>query len=214
MRIDEKLRARVRAVIDEGRQWDLKVSPLRGMNHDRERREALECASGWFASARHLINVLFPDPLNAYRAQVQAANTFISLSALLETALVDIDAGVVTHLMDAARAEVFDDLLDQADHFLRINKVGPAGVTAGVVFEDTVRRACDRLGKTQKGEALEQLIIFLEKGGHIVGVKAKRARAAAAVRTSATHAQWDEFTAGDVTAAIAITRELLGQLLV
>jgi hypothetical protein len=115
--------------------------------------------------------------------------------------------------MDAARAEVFDDLLDQADHFLKAGKVAPAGVTAGVVFEDTVRRACDKLGKTQKGESLEQLIIFLEKNGHIASVKAKRARAAAGLRTSATHAQWDEFQAGDVTATIAITRELVDKLL-
>lgn len=60
---------------------------------------------------------------------------------------------------------------------------------------------------------LDQLISDLEKAGHVMAVKAKRARAAAQ-RTKATHAQWDEFEAADVEAAITITRELIDKLLI
>ncbi len=128
---------------------------------------------------------------------------------ILRHLLADIDAGVVMRIADAARAEVFDDFLDQSDYYLRGRRIPQAGVIAGVVFEDTIRRICDRFGLDQKGVELEQLISTLVKRGTLTEVKAKRARAAAGVRSKATHAQWDEFGAEDVDAAIRITRELI-----
>jgi hypothetical protein len=56
---------------------------------------------------------------------------------------------------------------------------------------------------------LDQLITDLTKAGEITDVKAKRARAAAHVRTKASHARWDEFELGDVVATIHFARELV-----
>jgi hypothetical protein len=88
-----------------------------------------------------------------------------------------VDAGVVARVADAARAEVFDDFLDQAAYWLKGNKAPQAGVVAGVVFEDTVRRACDRLSIPQKDVKLDQLITDLNERQVINDTKAKRARA-------------------------------------
>jgi hypothetical protein len=41
-------------------------------------------------------------------------------------------------------------------------------------------------------------------------LKAKRARAAAGLRTSAVHARWDEIDLGDVAPVIELTKELIG----
>ena len=54
---------------------------------------------------------------------------------------------------------------------------------------------------------LDALISELSSNGILTAVKANRARAAADVRTKATHAQWDEFELDDVRAAISLTRE-------
>jgi hypothetical protein len=40
-------------------------------------------------------------------------------------------------------------------------------------------------------------------------LKAKRARAAAGLRTSAAHARWEEIQLGDVKPVIEFTRELM-----
>ena len=79
----------------------------------------------------------------------------------------------------------------------------------GVVFEDSVRRVCRKHSIEERGVSLDTLISELVKQAVLTELKAKRARAAAGVRTKATHAQWDEFAAGDVEAALAFTRELI-----
>jgi hypothetical protein len=107
------------------------------------------------------------------------------------------------------RAEVFDDFLDHAKHYHREGKKNEAGTIAGVVFEDTIRRLCDKQSITQKGTPLDRLISELSSKGLLTSTKAKRARTAAHVRTKATHAQWDEFELGDVDETIRVTTELV-----
>ena len=217
MRIDEQVRSRARELIETGNQM---VSVLEEAGHPG-RAAALRDAHGWLASAQHLIKIIYPDPLASYNSRAAAAAMAGSTSvkvggtiSILEHLLADVDAGVVTRVADAARAEVFDDFLDQAEYYLRGRKVPQAGVIAGVVFEDTIRRACERRGIPQKGVELEQLISALVKAEAMPEIKAKRARAAAGVRTKATHAQWDEFTAEDVDSTVRLTRELIDSLLV
>jgi hypothetical protein len=57
--------------------------------------------------------------------------------------------------------------------------------------------------------ALDTLITELTKQNVLTGLKAKRARAAAGLRTSAAHARWDEFETGDVAPVIEFARELM-----
>ena len=109
--------------------------------------------------------------------------------------------------------DALGDFLSHAEDYLRAKRVAQAGVIAGVVFEDTIRRACDRRKIPQKSVKLDELITSLNKGGHLSDVKAHNARAAAGLRTKATHAQWDDFDATDVQATIKITRDVIGELL-
>ena len=84
-----------------------------------------------------------------------------------------------------------------------------AGVIAGVVFEDTMRSISRNLEILESGIKLDQVIINLTKSGALLQIKAKRARAAAHVRTKATHAQRVEFELSDVEATISFTEELI-----
>lgn len=139
----------------------------------------------------------------------QSAERVGKLTSILRTMLIDLDAGVLATVADAARVEVFDDFIDHAEHYLAGNRVPQAGVIAGVVFEDTVRKLCAKRGVGTKEAKLDALISDLERAAFFTPVKAKRARAAADVRTRATHANWDKFEASDVAATIEITRELI-----
>ena len=77
------------------------------------------------------------------------------------------------------------------------------------MFEDTIRRICRVLEIPEKGVALDTLISELAKRDILTALKAKRARAAAGLRTSAAHARWEEIQLGDVKPVIEFTRELM-----
>ena len=214
MRVDAQVRTRVSELIERG----IVIAGSQPQYADPLGRAMLQECDGWIASAKNLLQVIHPDPLSTYRTQATllhgpATDKVGGMVQILKHLLADVEAGVVMRIADAARAEVFDDFLDQSEYYLRGKKVPQAGVIAGVVFEDTIRRICDRLQIHQKGVDLEQLISLLVKQGTLAEVKAKRARAAAGVRTKATHAQWDEFGPEDVDAAIRLTRELIESLL-
>lgn len=217
MRIDERVRKRATELIERGYElagWNIDVFPS---GHDRQ---ILHECEGWIASARNLIETVHPGPNSAYSRQASVLAVGLDkqvqvggLLHVLRHLIDDVDAGVVARVVDAARAEVFDDFLDQASELLKRNRWQQAGVIAGVVFEDTVRRTCDRLSIPQKGVDLEQLIATLNKREVINDIKAKRARTAAGVRTKATHAQWGEFSGSDVDETIRLTRELIDTVL-
>jgi hypothetical protein len=135
------------------------------------------------------------------------------LSAVLHSLLLDAKAGLLASVADQARAETFEDFLDHADAYLADKRLKEAGVIGGVVFEDTVRRICRKQVIAEKDIKLDQLISALSSNGTFSGVKAKRARSAAHVRTKASHAQWDEFDQSDVEATIALTREIIATFL-
>ena len=128
---------------------------------------------------------------------------------MLTRLLADVDAGLMTTIINRAQAETFDDFLDHGRAYLDSEQVKEAGVIVGVVFEDSLRRVCRNHGISDKDVKLDELISALSKLEVITPTKAKRARAAAHVRTKATHAQWDEYDLKDVKAAIEFTQELI-----
>jgi hypothetical protein len=114
--------------------------------------------------------------------------------------------GLLTTLSNRVRAEIFDDFLDHAQLYLKDSRKQEAGVIAGVVFEDTIRRICRDKGIDDKDQKLEYLINALTKQGVITGLQSKQAKVGSHVRTKATHARWDEFDLQSVTQTIQITK--------
>ncbi len=181
--------------------------------------EHMAACLAWVTSARHLIELASGGPKSSYSKSIDRDYRAIfgwtipaavaEIAATLGHLRADMDAGLIGSIADRARAETFDDFLDHGQAYLASGQVREAGVICGVVFEDTLRRICRKHAITEKDVNLDNLISALVKAGPLTEMKAKRARVGAGVRTKATHAQWDEFTQGDVEATIAITRELL-----
>ena len=213
MRIAERVRKKASTLLVEAPQLFMRAAEFDGMY---SRREA------WVASACQLVELLAPNPLSPYRRQVRSAlinaigiadNRVDNIAAILQQLIVDVDDGLLDPIEVQARSVVFGDFLDHAEHYLRGGSHAPAGVIAGVVFEDTIRRACDRNKIPQRDVKLDQLVSELRKVDVLTEVQAARARSAAATRTKATHAQWGDFTADDVRATLVLTRELVRNLL-
>lgn len=181
--------------------------------------EQLQRCGGWMASALNIVQILCPNESNAYRKRAEeiaarksgwVANGDVGeFMALLKNLAHDIDAGLLTSIADRARAETFDEFLEHGRAYLKAGRKPEAGVICGVVFEDTVRRICRKYEIEETDVQLDSLISALTKIEVLTSAKAKRARVASHVRTKATHAQWDEFDIGDVSATIDITQELI-----
>lgn len=198
MNIVEKSRKRLMNLYDDSHS-------LRQGNEHGQVRSSLhgQQCSAWLTAVQNMVHLLVSNPASPYRTRIdriadreqgygihgavgEAAEVLLNLAR-------DADEGLIDSIVHAAQAEVFDDFLDHAEHYLEGRRKQQAGVIAGVVFEDTVRRLCRKHQIAEAGERLDALISSLDKGGQITGLQAKRARVAAALRTSATHAQWDEF---------------------
>lgn len=215
MPIEVTVESRIRQLIADstalsaaGNQYDQCTDP-----------ERMAACSAWLAAAHNVVHLAVPESSGPYRKKAERIaegnHGFVihkavrEMAAIMDALLVDAKAGLLASVADQARAETFDDFLDHADHYLRERRKREAGVIAGVVFEDSLRRICRKLGIPEKGQKLDSLISELATRGEFTPVKAKRARASADVRTKATHAQWDEFEMEDVQATIAFSRELI-----
>ena len=213
MPVEDKIIFRIHELIDNG-------NTLRNGNEIGQQLSDRhgELCNAWMAPAENIVQKVCPNPDNAYRKRVSEITRPSGLmiphkvgifTDLLNNLLIDIEQGLLSSVTDRVRAEVFDDFLDHAEFYYKDGRKNEAGVIAGVVFEDTIRKICDKKTIAQKGIKLDELISSLAKTEVISQTKAKRARAAAHVRTKATHAQWDEFALDDVRATIDFTRDLI-----
>ena len=179
----------------------------------------MQACSAWLTAAQNLVHLICTDSNAPYRSKADRValgdhgymihEGVGELAAVLTALQNDADLGLLASVADRARAETFDDFLDHADVYLKDSRKNEAGVIAGVVFEDTVRRVCRKSMIEEKGKRIDELISALSSQGQLSAIKAKRARVAAHVRTKATHAQWDEYEVADVRATIEFTRELI-----
>jgi hypothetical protein len=180
----------------------------------RDTKHLAQC-QGWIAEALNVVQVAIPSPNNAYRVQIEKnqgggdLQRVATMAQILRALLPDIDAGLLGDLANKVRAETFDDFLDHAESYLQESRQMEAGVIAGVVFEDTVRRIYRDKVADDKDRDLEGLINALARQSVITGQQSKQSKVAAHVRTKATHAQWNEFDIEGVKSTIQITRVFL-----
>ncbi len=175
-------------------------------------------AGAWFASVSLLIEALTPSEQTPHRKYLDQLSgdrnpeyQVIAACELLEALKKDIDCGLMASIENQAVAMTFETLIDHAAEYLQHDQVHVAGVVAGVAFEDTLRRIREIEQIQPEAISLENLIAELERRPYLSKADARHARSAAALRTSATHARWDEFNRHSVDACIRFTRELLSR---
>ncbi len=96
-------------------------------------------------------------------------------------------------------AELFSDLLDQAATLIRAGYFAPAAVLVGAVLEDGLRRIALRAQVSLPESPKPDLInAELAKAGAYSKLVQKRITAIAAIRNSAAHGKWTDFTDADV----------------
>ena len=217
--IGEEIRKKFEELINEGNKLKQGKENGRGIFSEEHKQKCV----GWLASAQNIVHLVTKNPLNPYRASIDKicdenvgwlANCLVGdANEILKSLLKDVNSGLITSIEDQTKAVIFDNFLDHAKFYVKGNRKNESGVIAGVVFEDTIRTICRNVGIEEKNEKLDNLISGLVKNETITEIKAKRARAVASVRTSATHARWEEFELDDVKTTIEFTEELIQKYL-
>lgn len=212
MAIEPRVKERAQSLIQEGEA--LGMLEARNATGHRAR-----CAA-WIAATLNITDQIC-DRDSQYSRQVQLevtqfaaiplmiGQTVAGLTGILRNMVSDAEGGLIGSVADRASAETFDNFLDHGEAYWRENRKEPAGAIAGVVFEDSVKRLCHKIGVDTAGRDLDNLISALASSGSLTGVEAKRARAAAGVRNSALHAHWGEFSLDDVSATINFLRTVI-----
>jgi len=211
--IEKKLRDKIEQLIDRAPTYadDSSVEAIM-------RRTDRWFADGeaWIVEAENVVTLAVPDFLNAYRKRMVTATIGGAMpeqvqliASLLRSLLDNIDEGLIGTLKTKVQAETFEDFLDHAVAYRDRDYKDQAGVIAGVVFEDTMRKIYANNIGSSIGKQLEDVINELAAKGVITQEQKKRMQAPAFVRTKATHANWGAFTLEGVDDTIKITKALI-----
>jgi hypothetical protein len=131
------------------------------------------------------------------------------LQSLMRQLSVDLDNGLVLSIERQLTADTFEDMLAHAEEYLKENRKEPAGVLAGVVFEDTIRKLCKANQVADEQQTLDPLINALKRKNVISKMETNEALSAAGLRTAAIHARWEEYSQEQVRPVIEFTRRLI-----
>ena len=213
--IDEKLRSRFGELKALGERLLLtRRSPQPG--HITGDFVDVQLANQWFTIDLILISNVFGreseyysrinkkfDNYPKFENVTQAFGSFLS-------AIEEFESGGLSALRGILEAEIFDDLLEQAEHLLERGYYGPAAVIAGCVLEDALRKLCDKSDiPLQPKPKLDTMNAELAKSGVYNRLAQKRITALADIRNSAAHGNWSEFSSDDVARMVVEIRSFV-----
>jgi hypothetical protein len=131
---------------------------------------------------------------------------------VLKAAKDDYENGYLFETRALIQAEVFDEILEQAEHLFSSGYHEPAAVVAGAVLEDGLRKLCQRRGISLPAKAtLDPMNVALAKDGAYSSLVQKRITALADLRNKAAHGKWTDFSKDDVKDMLAQIRLFMEQ---
>lgn len=132
---------------------------------------------------------------------------------VLQAALDDVEQGYLEPIKELAVAEVFSDLLDQADHLLENKYSTPAASLAGAVLENGLRSLATRKAITVRAsDNLQSLNTKIADKGVYNRLRQKQVAVWIDVRNAADHGRFGDFTDEDVADLIKGVRSLLSSV--
>ena len=137
--------------------------------------------------------------------------SFRSVVAIFNAAREDYEGGYLFNLQSLVKAEVFDDMLEQAQALRTAGYKDPACVVAGVALETTLKDLCSR-NSISHGK-MDKMNADLAKAGLYNKGMQKQITAWADRRNSAAHGDWTAYTDADVDDMIKGVTRLIANYL-
>jgi hypothetical protein len=169
----------------------------------------VEGSKAWKASAENAIRRVVGDddvyskPFREYAATGSRVYQIREAKGVLLGLIADIDGEHLVDIPMRVRAEVFSDLLEQADYLLSEGFERPAAVLIGCVLEDLLRKLCAKRGlplpTKPKLDSMNAELARVEEYNKLVQ---KQITAWADIRNRAAHGE-QGFTTADVQGMLA-----------
>lgn len=129
---------------------------------------------------------------------------------ILKSALRDYKNDMLYEVRRFVEADIFDDLLEQAEYLHTSGYYQAGAVVAGSLLEDKLRNLCIQGGiSLENRPKLDKMNADLTKAGVLTKLEQKRITALAHIRNDAAHGNWDEFTKEDVKNMLQQIRALI-----
>ena len=134
------------------------------------------------------------------------------LAGILKSLRADYAAGRMQTFQERVHSDLFSDFLEMAEYLLEDDGLkDPAAVLAGGVLEEHLRKLCAKhIVPLSPKPKLEVMNADLKKQGVYGGNEQKQVTAWAAIRNSAAHAQYADYTAEQVRLMLQGLRHFLG----
>lgn len=219
MTLDQKAVDRLNGLIERGTQvWRM----IRDRSNADSEVSTIELFNQWQTSSSNLLIRVFGAgsvhheafvatrryPINNKIPEVLEGN------GVLRAAKDDLENGYLFDTRVLIEAEVFNDLLEQAEHLHGGGYHAPAAVIAGCVLEDGLRKACGRADiALPASPKLDWMNAELAKQGVYSKLVQKQVTALAGIRNEAAHGNWAAFTKDDVTGMISQVRTIMATYL-
>ncbi len=215
MRIDEKIMKRLDELLEMGEQV-LATRRSPGPNVIGDDRVNSQIAYQWATSVQNLLARVFGLDSEHYKnftKRVESHLTYYPVfcaQGILKAAKDDYENEQLFEVRQLVEAELFDDLLEQAEHLFDSDYYQPAAVIAGCVLEDGLRKLCQKNGiALPEKPKLDKMNADLAKAGVVSKLVQKRITALADLRNKAAHGQWDQFIKEDVGEMIPAVRRIM-----
>jgi hypothetical protein len=130
--------------------------------------------------------------------------------AFLKAAKNDVEADALTRIEGLVSADMFSDFLEMAEHLQSEGFKDPAAMLAGAVLEEHLRRLCKANGIAVKSkDDINALNTKLADRPVYNRIQQRAVAALAAIRNSAAHGKFGDYTAEDVTRMLAGVQSFL-----
>jgi len=157
----------------------------------------------WATSVLNLLQKIFGEDSVHYRnfndhysRSPEFESDFKMCEAVFLAAKEDYEGGYLFNVRGLIKAEVFDDILEQASELLSAGYKDPACVVVGVALETTLKELCTR--NSIPHNKLDRMNTDLCKAGiYNLGMQ-KQVTAWAERRNKAAHGDWSAYTEADV----------------
>ena len=187
-----------------------------GVTYIGDRGVDSQLSSQWGTSCLNILSRVFGKDSDHYKKFDDLFHKFHDYSpvrkalGILKAAKDDYENGYLFETRSLIEAEVFDDLLEQAEHLLQSGYYAPAAVIAGGVLEDSLRKLCQRKAISLPSKStIDPMNVELAKAGVYNTLVQKRITALADIRNKAAHAKWTEFSKDDVVELISQIRSFM-----
>jgi len=153
----------------------------------------------WFSSSLYIIGKVFGEDSPRYlgfqtkgeEKRASSKLTVWDLTGEFEAAYEDFQKDLLLETKTAIEADLFEDFLEQAEHLLEKGYLGPAGVIAGCVLEDALRKLCERNDIDISKPTINPMNDELAKKDVYSRGQKKEITYLADVRNDAAHGHWD-----------------------